>query len=93
MTGPVLPKPAPDGVLRDRVRRTRRVRRMVACDDIRRPASFSGPGTLTVLTVNLAKGLKPLDSDPISDCDPVLLSARLNNGVSSNAACGVDHDE
>ena len=46
----------PDGVLRDRVRGKRRTRRMVACDDVRRPAVFSGPGMLTVLTVDLDAG-------------------------------------
>ena len=67
----------PDGVLRDRVKRTRRVRRMVACDDIRRPPSFAGPGTLTVLTVNLAKGLKPLDSDSLmTDAQTIYASKR-----------------
>ena len=55
----------PDGVLRDRVRDRRRVRRMVACDDVRKPVSYSGPGMLTVLTVDLARGLKPLDSDSL----------------------------
>jgi uncharacterized secreted protein with C-terminal beta-propeller domain len=67
----------PDGVLRDRIRRTRRVRRMVACDDIRKPASFSGPGTLTVLTVDLEKGLKPLDSDSLmTDAQTIYASKR-----------------
>jgi len=55
----------PNGVLRDRVRDKRRVRRMVACDDVRRPVAYSGPGMLTVLTVDLARGLKPLDSDSL----------------------------
>ena len=67
----------PDGVLRDRVRRTRRVRRMVACDDIRRPGSFAGPGTLTVMTVDLAKGLKPVDSDSLmTDAQTIYASKR-----------------
>ena len=67
----------PDGVLRDRIRRTRRVRRMVACDDIRKPVSYSGPGTLTVLTVDLAKGLKPLDSDTLmTDAQTIYASKR-----------------
>ena len=67
----------PDGVLRDRVRRTRRVRRMVACDDIRRPASYAGPGTLTVLTVDLARGLRPLDSDSLmTDAQTIYASKR-----------------
>jgi hypothetical protein len=67
----------PDGVLRDRVRRKRRMQRMVACDDVRKPAAFSGPGMLTVLTVDLDKGLKPLDSDSLmTDAQTIYASKR-----------------
>jgi uncharacterized secreted protein with C-terminal beta-propeller domain len=37
-------------------------RALVQCRQVRRPASFSGLGMLTVLTVDLAKGLQPVDS-------------------------------
>ena len=37
-------------------------RPLVQCRDVRRPASFSGLGMLTVLTVDLDKGLDPVDS-------------------------------
>jgi hypothetical protein len=40
-------------------------RPLVGCDDVRRPTSFSGLGLLTVLTIDLAKGLDPVDSDAI----------------------------
>ncbi|HYH58641.1 MAG TPA: beta-propeller domain-containing protein [Thermoleophilaceae bacterium] len=67
----------PDAVLRDRVRKTRRLRRVVACDDVRRPTGFSGPGMLTVLTLDLAKGLKPLDSDSLmTDAQTIYASKR-----------------
>jgi beta propeller domain-containing protein len=67
----------PDGVLRDRVRDKRRVRRIVACDDVRKPVAFSGPGMLTVLTVDLARGLKPLDSDSLmTDAQTIYASKR-----------------
>ena len=67
----------PDGVVRNRVRDTRRVRRMVACDDVRKPGVFSGPGMLTVLTVDLQKGLQPLDSDSlITDAQTIYASKR-----------------
>ena len=67
----------PDGVLRDRVRDKRRIRRMVACDDVRRPAAYSGPGMFTVLTLDLAKGLKPLDSDSLmTDAQTIYASKR-----------------
>ena len=39
-----------------------KARPLVQCRHVRRPASFSGLGMLTVLTVDLAKGLQPVDS-------------------------------
>ena len=67
----------PDGVLRDRVRDKRRVRRMVACDDVRKAVAYSGPGMLTVLTLDLARGLKPLDSDSLmTDAQTIYASKR-----------------
>jgi len=39
-----------------------RARPLVQCRHVRRPTSFSGLGMLTVLTVDLAKGLQPVDS-------------------------------
>ena len=38
---------------------------MVQCRDVRRPVGFSGLGLLTVLTVDLAKGLEPVDSTAV----------------------------
>jgi uncharacterized secreted protein with C-terminal beta-propeller domain len=35
---------------------------IVQCRDVRRPVSFSGLGMLTVLTIDLSKGLTPVDS-------------------------------
>ena len=35
---------------------------IVQCRDVRRPVSFSGLGMLTVLTIDLSKGLDPVDS-------------------------------
>jgi uncharacterized secreted protein with C-terminal beta-propeller domain len=40
-------------------------RSLVQCRDVRRPAGFSGLGMLTVLTLDLAKGLDPVDSTAI----------------------------
>ncbi len=39
-----------------------RKRSLVQCRQVRRPPAFSGLGLLTVLTVDLAKGLEPVDS-------------------------------
>jgi hypothetical protein len=55
----------PDGVLRDRVKNKRKRKRMVACDDVRRLVKFAGPGMLTLLTLDLEKGLDPVDSDSL----------------------------
>jgi uncharacterized secreted protein with C-terminal beta-propeller domain len=43
----------------------RAARPLVSCRDVRRPASFSGLGMLTVTTIDLAKGLAPVDSTAI----------------------------
>jgi uncharacterized secreted protein with C-terminal beta-propeller domain len=39
---------------------------LVRCSDVLRPRSFSGLGLVTVLTVDLARGLEPVDSDAIA---------------------------
>ena len=38
---------------------------LVQCRNVRRPAVYSGLGLLTVLTIDLRKGLAPIDSDSI----------------------------
>jgi uncharacterized secreted protein with C-terminal beta-propeller domain len=38
---------------------------LVGCRDVRRPASYSGLGMLTVLTIDLKRGLAPVDSDAV----------------------------
>lgn len=43
----------------------RRTRALVQCRNVLRPASFSGLGALTVLTIDLRKGLEPVDSDAL----------------------------
>jgi hypothetical protein len=40
-------------------------RSLVQCRHVYRPASFSGLGLLTVLTIDLSKGLEPIDTDAI----------------------------
>jgi hypothetical protein len=53
----------PRAVLAARGRRS--VRRAVACRAVRRPARFSGLGMLTVLTIDLDRGLPAIDSDAL----------------------------
>jgi uncharacterized secreted protein with C-terminal beta-propeller domain len=38
---------------------------LVGCRDVRRPAVYSGLGMLTVLTIDLRKGLAPIDTDSV----------------------------
>ena len=40
-------------------------RSVVPCEAVSRPADFSGLGTLTVLTIDLSRGLDPIDSDAV----------------------------
>jgi hypothetical protein len=40
-------------------------RSIVPCDAVSRPADFSGLGTLTILTIDLGRGLDPVDSDAV----------------------------
>jgi hypothetical protein len=52
-------------------------RRAAACTDVRRPAQFSGLGMLTILTVDLSRGLPVRDSEAIlSDARTVYASQR-----------------
>jgi len=43
-----------------------RVGRLVSCRDVLRPKAFSGVGLVTILTVDLARGLQPVDSDALA---------------------------
>ena len=40
-------------------------RKAVRCDRVRRPASFAGPGVLTVYTVDMGGGLPAVDADAV----------------------------
>jgi len=55
----------PRRVLRSRVTGRRSVRKAARCSQVLRPAGFSGTDTLTVLTVDLSKGLPAIDSDAV----------------------------
>ena len=49
-----------------------RIHPLVSCHDVRHPIAFSGLDTVTVLTVDLSRGLPSVDSDAImSDADVV----------------------
>ena len=53
---------APDLPIKRAGRPAQAARPLVQCRNVDRPRSFSGLGMLTVLTVDLAKGLDPVDS-------------------------------
>jgi uncharacterized secreted protein with C-terminal beta-propeller domain len=55
----------PSSVLRNRRTHRTRTRALVACDDVRRTPRFTGAGMVTVLTVDLERGLPPIDSDAV----------------------------
>jgi hypothetical protein len=40
-------------------------RPLVPCDEVRRPRQFAGLGALTVLTIDLERGVEPVDSDAV----------------------------
>jgi Beta propeller domain len=55
----------PSSVLRNRKTGRKRKRALVACDHVRRTPRFSGAGMVTVLTVDLERGLPAIDSDAV----------------------------
>ena len=61
--------------LRDRKAKRTIHRALVGCRQVRRPVDFSGLGMITVLTIDLARGLEPVDSDAVmADGDTVYAS-------------------
>ena len=55
----------PRGVLRRGRKGRRTFMRLADCDDVRRPPEFSGLDALTVLTIDVDRGLGPIDSDAV----------------------------
>ncbi len=55
----------PGGVVRTERTGRRRGRRLVDCSAVRRPRAFSGLGILTVLTIDLRRGLPWVDADAV----------------------------
>jgi hypothetical protein len=65
----------PSAVVRDRRKGTVRRRALVRCKQVRRTQSFSGLGTLTVLTIDMERGLPAVDADSLmTDGDTVYAS-------------------
>ena len=65
----------PSATLRNRRTGRKRKRAIVSCDDVRRTPRFTGVGMLTVLTVDLERGLPAVDADSVmTDADTVYAS-------------------
>jgi uncharacterized secreted protein with C-terminal beta-propeller domain len=65
----------PNATLRNRRTGRKRKRALVACDDVRRTPRFTGAGMLTVLTVDLERGLPAVDADSVmTDAETVYAS-------------------
>jgi uncharacterized secreted protein with C-terminal beta-propeller domain len=63
--GATRPGWMPKAVTRDRETGTVDRRRLVPCNDVGRPRRFAGVGLLTVLTIDLARGLPAIDTDAV----------------------------
>jgi hypothetical protein len=66
----------PSAVFRDRRTHTRKRRALAHCRTTRHPRSFSGLGMLTVLTIDLSKGLDPVDSDALMAGGEIVYASR-----------------
>ncbi len=55
----------PSAVLKDRRSGRTTTRSLVQCRAVQRPTRFSGVGLVTILTVDLTRGLPPVDSDAL----------------------------
>jgi hypothetical protein len=55
----------PDYVLDDSATGSTTTGSVLGCDQVSRPPEFSGLGMLSVLTIDLAKGLRPVDADGV----------------------------
>jgi hypothetical protein len=55
----------PQATVRDRSTGGRRTGRLLGCGDVRRPSRFAGAGMLTVLTIDLRRGLPAVDADAV----------------------------
>jgi uncharacterized secreted protein with C-terminal beta-propeller domain len=65
----------PRAVLERRGTKRKRTSRAVACRAVRRTAKFSGANMITVLTIDMAKGLPAVDADALmTDADTVYAS-------------------
>jgi uncharacterized secreted protein with C-terminal beta-propeller domain len=74
----------PSATLRNRRTGRTRKRALVACDDVRRTPRFTGADMLTVLTVDLAKGLPAADSDAVMTSADTVYASPTSLYVATN---------
>jgi hypothetical protein len=58
---------------------------LVQCNDVRRPVQFSGLGLLTVLTIDLSKGLAPVDSVAVMTDGRIVYASQSSLFVSTES--------
>jgi hypothetical protein len=68
----------PHYVLRNEVSGRTKRGSLVACRHVRYPKQFSGVGTLTVLTIDLAKGIEPIDSTTVMTDGEIVYASQQN---------------
>jgi uncharacterized secreted protein with C-terminal beta-propeller domain len=65
----------PQARLRDRTTGEVTRRPLVGCRQIRKPRSFSGLGMLSVLTIDLERGLEPVDADSVMTAGEIVYAS------------------
>jgi uncharacterized secreted protein with C-terminal beta-propeller domain len=74
----------PSATLHNRRTGRTRKRALVACDDVRRTPRFTGADMLTVLTIDLAKGLPAVDSDAVMTSADTVYASPTSLYVATN---------
>jgi uncharacterized secreted protein with C-terminal beta-propeller domain len=66
----------------------KRTGRLVSCRDVLRPKAFSGVGLVTILTVDLGRGLEPVDSDALAASAEAVYSSPSSLYVATTQPAG-----
>ena len=74
----------PSATLRNRRTGRTRKRALVACDDVRRTPRFTGADMLSVLTIDLTKGLPAVDSDAVMTSADTVYASPTSLYVATN---------
>ena len=74
----------PSATLRNRRTGRTRKRALVACDDVRRTPRFTGADMLSVLTIDLSKGLPAVDADAVMTSADTVYASPTSLYVATN---------